>query len=167
MPYSSHLSHKFALIKWRKQEHSFSSHEIGGQKGAWPQPCLPVTQAPVLKGIQHSPSPHSPPACGTGCQGAGVGRQGVGEPCGFPFLLTPHSRTFHPHHHQVPFNPPHLRPKRFQLTFLPPALAPPSMLCRLPHRPGWTTGGRKRRNRSLGKQHRAVNFFFCPRVGKH
>lgn len=32
-PYSSHLSHKFALIKWRKQEHSLSSHEVDGQKG--------------------------------------------------------------------------------------------------------------------------------------
>ena len=58
-----------------------------------------------------------------GVPGGGGGRQGVGEPCWLPFLLTHHSHTFHFHRRHVPFSPPHLRPQRFQLTVLPPALA--------------------------------------------
>ena len=88
-PYSSHLSHKFALIKWRKQECLFSSHDIGGQKGSWPQLCLPGTQAPVLKGIQHSSPPQSLPACGMGCQGAEGGGKGWASPVDFPSCSHP------------------------------------------------------------------------------
>lgn len=129
-----------------------------GRRGPGPSS---VSQGPRH---QYSKESSTPPLLNP-CQPAGWGARGRrGEARGGRALLT--SLPAHTPLSNFPFPPPPctLHPASSQASAFPAHLPPSSprphsMLC-IPHHPGWTTRGRKRRSRSLGKQHRAVNFFF-------
>ena len=110
------------------------THGLGGQEeGPVPCPRLLVTQTPVLF---LSPLPES------------RGEEDT-SPVDSPFLLPLKlTQTFPSHHHTLPSSDVHLRPKLFQLTFLPPAPSSQSVPCIKPHGPGWTPGEREEKEES-------------------